>query len=66
MNESFVTKHGWKYLETFRELQEGTRTAYCASILDPESVKNHVYNAQWANDNFDYYIKNSNNYEDIL
>lgn len=65
LNESFVTKHGWKYLETFRELKEGQRTAYCASIHDPESMKNHVYNQEWANDNFNYYIQNSNNYENI-
>lgn len=65
MNESFVTKHGWKYLDTFNELKEGKRTAYCASILDPESMKDHVYNHEWAKDNFDYYINNSNNYEDI-
>ncbi len=66
MNESFVRRHGWKYLETFKELEEGKRTAYCASMLDPESMRNHVYNKEWANENFDYYIKNSNQYEDIL
>lgn len=66
MNESFVRKHGWKYLETFKELEEGKRTAYCASIHDPESIKNHVYNEAWAKENFSYYIQNSNNYKDIL
>ncbi|MHB8065395.1 MAG: glycosyltransferase [Ruminiclostridium sp.] len=66
MNESFVTKHGWKYLETFRQLKEGERTAYCASMHDPESIKNHVYNQEWAKENIDYYIKNSNNYGDIV
>ena len=66
MNESFVKKHGWKYLETFKELEGGKRTAYCASIHDPESIANHVYNQAWANENFDYYIKNSNNYGDIV
>ncbi|HEY5583473.1 MAG TPA: glycosyltransferase [Ruminiclostridium sp.] len=65
MNESFVRKHGWKYLETFKELEEGKRTAYCASIHDPASMENHVYNKEWANENFDYYIKNSNQYEDL-
>jgi len=59
-NQSFVRKFGWKYLETFKELAEGKRTAYCASIHDPESIKNHVYNQAWAAENFDYYIKNSN------
>lgn len=66
MNESFVRSHGWKYLETFKELEEGKRTAYCASMLDPESLKGHVYNQEWAKENFDYYIKNSNSYGEIL
>ncbi|HEX2925840.1 MAG TPA: glycosyltransferase family A protein [Ruminiclostridium sp.] len=65
MNESFVRRHGWKYLEIFKELEEGKRTAYCASIHDPESIKNHVYNQEWANENFNYYIENSNSYSDI-
>ncbi|NPV91609.1 MAG: glycosyltransferase [Firmicutes bacterium] len=59
-NKSFVRKFGWRYLETFKELAEGKRTAYCASIHDPESIKNHVYNQAWAAENFDYYIKYSN------
>ena len=59
-NESFVRQHGWKYIETFKELSEGKRTAYCASIHDPESIRTHVYNKEWADENFDYYIKNSN------
>lgn len=65
MNESFVKRNGWKYTETFKEMEEGKRTAYCASIHDPESVKNHVYNQEWAKENFDYYVKNSNNYGEI-
>lgn len=59
-NESFVRKYGWKYTETFKELEEGKRTAYCASVHDPASMRNHVYNQLWASENFDYYIKNSN------
>ncbi|MDF2987363.1 MAG: hypothetical protein K0R50_2873 [Eubacterium sp.] len=66
MNESFVRRHGWKYIETFKELGDAKRTAYCASMLDPESMKDHVYNKEWANENFDYYIKNSNQYDNIL
>jgi hypothetical protein len=60
MNESFVKKHGWKCKESFKELEEGKRTAYCASVCDPESLVGNVYNHQWANENFDYYIRNSN------
>lgn len=59
-NESFVKKYKWKYIDTFKELEEGKRTAYCASIHDPESIRNHVYNSAWAAENFNYYLENSN------
>lgn len=59
-NESFVRKHGWKYREIFKELEEGKRTAFSASVHDPESIKNNIYNQIWAFENFDYYIRNSN------
>jgi hypothetical protein len=59
-NESFVTKNTWKFKQTFEELQAGQRTAYCASIHDPESVRTHLYNADWAYDNFNHYIINAN------
>lgn len=60
VNESFAHIFKWKYLETFKELAEGKRTAYCASSLDPESMKGHIYNQQWAFENFQHYFKNSN------
>lgn len=60
MNESFARKFRWKYLETFKELEEGKRTPFCASIHDPESVKNNVYTYDWAMENFEHYITNSN------
>lgn len=59
-NESFVRVHGWKYKEIFKELEEGKRTAFSASALDPLSIINHYYNHIWATENFDYYVKNSN------
>jgi glycosyltransferase involved in cell wall biosynthesis len=59
-NEAFVEKNYWKYTEFFNELQEGRRTVYCASIHDPVSVLTHVYNAGWAQDNFNFYITNAN------
>lgn len=60
VNESFANKAKWKYLATFKELQEGKRTAYCASILDPESRNGHLYHETWALENFEYYLKKSN------
>ncbi len=59
-NESFAKKFKWKYFETFKEMEEGKRTAYCASVHDPESMKNYYYNNVWAAENFDHYIKYSN------
>lgn len=59
-NESFAKKFKWKYLDVFRELAEGQRTAYCASILDPKSLEKHVYHTQWALENFEHYIRKSN------
>jgi glycosyltransferase involved in cell wall biosynthesis len=59
-NAPFVTKYKWKYLDFFKELEEGKRTAYCASIYDSDSMVNHVYNKEWAMENMNYYIENSN------
>ncbi|ATW28796.1 glycosyl transferase [Candidatus Formimonas warabiya] len=60
VNESFAAKYRWKYLETFKELAEGKRTVYCASVIDSESMKDRVYNQEWSSENFDHYMKNSN------
>lgn len=59
-NEPFVNIARWKYLEFFKELERGQRTAYCASIFDANSLMNHVYNHQWAMENMNYYLINSN------
>lgn len=49
-----------KYYATFKELEEGKRTAYCASIFDPKSYETHFYNMEWAMENFNYFIQNTN------
>ncbi|ATW25388.1 glycosyl transferase [Candidatus Formimonas warabiya] len=59
-NEAFASSFHWKYLETFRELQDGRRTAYCASQLDPQSMVGHLYHPDWASENFSFYIINAN------
>jgi hypothetical protein len=59
-NESFVAKNTWKFTQSFEELAEGRRTAYCASIHDPVSRLTHPYNSDWAYDNFNHYILNAN------
>ncbi|NJD02110.1 MAG: glycosyltransferase family 2 protein [Ruminiclostridium sp.] len=60
INVPFVNKFKWKYLEFFKELQEGKRTPYCASIYDAKSMEGHVYNREWASENMSYYIENGN------
>jgi glycosyltransferase involved in cell wall biosynthesis len=59
-NTPFVTKFKWKYLNFFKELEEGKRTAYCASASDQASIDAHVYNKEWALENLNYYKENSN------
>ena len=59
-NESFVEKNTWKFKQTCQELQEQNRTAYCASIHDPESIRNHIYHSELANENFNHYLLHSN------
>lgn len=59
-NLPFTQTYRWKYLEFFNELNQGKRTAYCASIHDPESYKTHLYHMDWALENFGFYVTNSN------
>lgn len=59
-NRSFAETYRWKYFEYFNELNQGKRTVYCASIHDPDSRKTHVYNMDWALENFSFYAVNAN------
>lgn len=43
-----------------KDLVSGKRDVYCASIHDPESIKNHYYDQKSAQENFDFFITNSN------
>jgi len=54
-NPLFATKYWWRHLQTFDEIKESKRTAYCASIHDEESLKNHLYYKDWAQENFNFY-----------
>lgn len=59
-NLSFSETYRWKYFEYFNELALGKRTAYCASIHDPESYATHFYHMDWALENFGFYVTNAN------
>lgn len=41
-------------------IYSGKRSAFCASIHDPQSIVEHVYEARWAEENFQYFIDNAN------
>ncbi len=59
-NVPFANKFHWKYAEFFNELKAGKRTVYCASIHNTESIRTHVYNMAWAQENFNFYVVNTN------
>lgn len=59
-NVEFAHLFNWKYVEFFKELETGRRPVYCASIHDPESTRNTIYNSGWAQENFKYYADNAN------
>ena len=44
----------------FAEVDSGRRSIYCASTHDSESIKNHYYNKDMANDNFQFFYKYGN------
>lgn len=54
-NPLFAMKYLWRHLQTFEELKEGKRTAYCASIHDPASMEKYLYYKDWAEENFNFY-----------
>ncbi|PKM94206.1 MAG: glycosyl transferase [Firmicutes bacterium HGW-Firmicutes-1] len=43
-----------------QELNAKRRTAFCASIHDPDSTIDYVYNHESAKENFEFFIKNAN------
>lgn len=44
----------------YKEIESGKRSPYCASIHDEESIKNHYYDKERAEQVFRYYIDNAN------
>ncbi|MFT3984317.1 MAG: glycosyltransferase [Lachnospiraceae bacterium] len=58
--ETFKKMYQWKFDETVNDLKSGARPVYCASGNDINSISNHIYNQEWAQDNLSYFIKNAN------
>lgn len=59
-NSIFAHTFRWKFIKYFEELKNGNRTVYSASIHDPESIRKHVYNLAWAQENFNFYLVHTN------
>lgn len=59
-NEEFAKTYEWKPYATDKEMREGKRTAYCASIFDPKSMDGHMYYMGWAMENLKFYVDNAN------
>ncbi|HHV64068.1 MAG TPA: glycosyltransferase [Peptococcaceae bacterium] len=56
----FKEKFGWKFEETIRDMENGARPVYCASLHDAESISNRIFNMDWAIENLQFYIDNAN------
>lgn len=59
-NEEFKKSFQWKFDETVIDLKSGARPVYCASANDGVSMTEHIFNNEWAIENFHYYINNAN------
>ncbi|NJD02002.1 MAG: glycosyltransferase family 2 protein [Ruminiclostridium sp.] len=59
-NPQFRNRYGWKYEKCIHEMENGSRTNFCASIHDEDSLKKHRYDKQNAEENFRFYRDNAN------
>jgi glycosyltransferase involved in cell wall biosynthesis len=59
-NDVFKEKEKWKFEETVKDMRSGKRPIYCASSLDGASMENHIFQIDWALENFRFYIDNAN------
>jgi len=59
-NDEFIKKFKWKFDETIKDMEHGARPVYCASALDAESLSSHIFNMDWALENFKFYVDNAN------
>lgn len=59
-SHEFVAAFPKRHPDYMKELEDGIRTVYCASMHDPLSTNSHYYNRQWAEENIQFYIDHSN------
>lgn len=58
--DDFKKKFKWKFDETLKDMKSGARPVYCASALDGASTSEHIFNMDWALENFKFYVENAN------
>lgn len=56
----FKKKFKWKFDETVKDMKNGVRPVYCASVLDVTSTSNHIFNKEWALENFRFFNDEAN------
>ncbi len=59
-HNEFEQKFYWKLVETFKDMESGVRPVYCASALDGDSYAKHLFNMEWALENFRFYVNYAN------
>lgn len=59
-NAIFEKKSKDLVIRYYKEIEEGIRTPYCASIHDEKSMSDHYYDRERAEEIFKYYIDNAN------
>ena len=60
VNPQFRNMFFYKYEKCREEMEKGIRTPYCASVHDQASMNKTIYNRHMAEENFDFYSRNSN------
>lgn len=57
-NPQFRNKFYWKYEKCLKEMENGSRSPFCASVHDEESMKKSLYNRHLAEENFSFFADN--------
>lgn len=60
INDLFRKKFRWKLDETIKDMLNGARPIYCASLLDETLPANHLLNMAWACESIQFYVDNAN------
>jgi glycosyltransferase involved in cell wall biosynthesis len=56
----FREKFRWKFEETVKDMLSGARPVYSSSSIFYDPLSNHEFNINWATENMQFYLDNSN------